>query len=226
MSSEIMDWDSVYREQGEFEGPPPWNIGEPQPELAALVAAGKFRSDVLDAGCGLAELSLALAAQGYTVVGIDLTPTAVAAATKAAAERGLSTASFVQADITSFSGYDGRFSTVVDSTLFHSLPVEGRDGYLRSVHRAAAPGASYFVLVFAKGAFPAEMEVGPNAVDEDELRAAVSKHWEVDEIRPAYIHANMPQQIPNTPFVFPPHDRDEKGRMKMPAYLLTAHKAS
>jgi SAM-dependent methyltransferase len=219
-----MDWDSAYRGQGEFEGPPPWNIGEPQPELAALVAAGKFRSDVLDAGCGYAELSLALAAQGYTVVGIDLTPTAVAAATKAARERGLSNASFEQADITSFTGYDGRFSTVVDSTLFHSLPVEGRDGYLESIHRAAAPGASYFVLVFATGAFPAEMEAGPNAVDEDELRAAVSKHWEIDELRPAYIHANIPAAS-DAPFQFPPHDRDDKDRMKLPAYLLTAHKA-
>ncbi len=228
MSSDIMDWDGAYREEGEFEGPPPWNIGEPQPELAALIAAGKFRSDVLDAGCGFAELSLALAEQGYTVVGIDLTPTAVAAATKAAQDRGLATARFVQADITSFTGYppgsEGRFSTVVDSTLFHSLPVEGRDGYLSSVHRAAAPGAGYFVLVFAKGAFPAEMEPKPNEVDEDELRAAVSKYWEVDEIRPAYIHANIPQ-IPDAPFEFPPHDDDEKGRMKLPAYLLTAHKA-
>jgi SAM-dependent methyltransferase len=224
MSTDIMDWDGAYREDGEFEGPPPWNIGEPQPELAALIAAGKFRSDVLDAGCGFAELSLTLAAQGYTVVGIDLTPTAVAAASKAAQERGLTTATFVQADITSFTGFDGRFSTVVDSTLFHSLPVEGRDGYLSSIHRAAAPGAGYFVLVFAKGAFPAEMEPKPNEVDEDELRAAVSKYWEIDEIRPAYIHANIPP-ISNAPFKFPPHDRDEQGRMKLPAYLLTAHKA-
>jgi SAM-dependent methyltransferase len=219
-----MDWDSVYREEAEFEGPPPWNIGEPQPELAALIAAGKFRSDVLDAGCGFAELSLALAAEGYTVVGIDLTPTAIAAATKAAQERGLTNASFEQADITSFTGYDGRFNTVVDSTLFHSLPVEGRDGYLGSVHRAAAPGASYYVLVFAKGAFPAEMETKPNEVDEAELRAAVSKYWEVDEIRRAYVHANIPL-VTNAPFEFPPHDRDEKGRMKLPAYLVTAHKA-
>jgi SAM-dependent methyltransferase len=219
-----LDWDSVYREQGEFEGPPPWNIGEPQPELAALMAAGKFRSDVLDAGCGFAELSLALAAEGYTVVGVDLTPTAIAAATKAAADRGLATASFVQADITSFTGYDERFSTVVDSTLFHSLPVEARDGYVRSVHRAAAPGASYYVLVFAKGAFPAEMDPKPNQVDEDELRAAVGKYWEIDEIRPAYIYANMPE-VSNAPFEFPPHDRDDKGRMQLPAYLLTAHKA-
>jgi SAM-dependent methyltransferase len=224
MCSDILDWDSVYREQGGFEGPPPWNIGEPQPELSALMVADKFRSDVLDAGCGFAELSLALATEGYTVVGIDLTPTAVAAATMAAEERGLTNTSFVQADITSFTGYDGRFNTVVDSTLFHSLPVEGRDGYLSSVHRAAAPGASYYVLVFAKGAFPAEMEGGPNEVDEDELRAAVSKYWAIDEIRPAYIHANIPP-VTNAPFEFPPHDRDEKGRMKLPAYLLTAHKA-
>ncbi|MGE2814332.1 class I SAM-dependent methyltransferase [Mycobacterium heidelbergense] len=224
MSSQIMDWDSAYREQGEFEGPPPWNIGEPQPELAALIAAGRFRSDVLDAGCGFAELSLTLAAQGCTVVGIDLAPTAVAAATKAAAERGLTTASFAQADITSFTGYDGRFKTVVDSTLFHSLPVEERDGYLRSIHRAAAPGAGYFVLAFAKGAIPAEWETKPNEVDENELRAAVSKFWEIDEIRPAYIHANIPPDADGPP-EFLQRDRDEKGRMKMPAYLLTAHKA-
>jgi SAM-dependent methyltransferase len=226
MTGDVMDWDGAYRQEGTFEGPPPWNIGEPQPELAALIKAGKVRSDVLDAGCGYAELSLALAADGYSVVGIDLTPTAVAAANKAAQERNLSTASFVQADITTLTGYDGRFSTVIDSTLFHSLPVEGRDGYLRSVHRAAAPGASYFVLVFAKGAFPAELETGPNEVTEDELREAVSKYWEIDEIRPAFIHANVLATLPaDAPFEMPTFEEDEKGRQKMPAFLLTAHKA-
>ncbi len=228
MANEVMDWDSVYRQEGDFEGPPPWNIGEPQPELAALVRAGKFRSDVLDAGCGYAELSLALAAEGYTVVGVDLTPTAIAAANKAAQERGLRDASFEEADITSFSGHDGRFNTVVDSTLFHSLSVEDRDAYLRSVHRAAAPGASYYVLVFAKGAFPDGLETKPHEVDEDELRAAVSQVWEIDEIRPAYIHARSPA-VPNAggPAVeFPQHPKDEQGRVKMPAYLLSAHKAS
>ncbi len=113
---------------------------------------------MLDAGCGFAELSLALAADGYTVVGIDLTPTAVAAATKAAQERGLTTASFVQADITSFTGYDGRFSRWSTARYSTRCRSRARDDYLRSVHRAAAPGASYFVLVFAKGAFPVEME--------------------------------------------------------------------
>ncbi|HXO50691.1 MAG TPA: class I SAM-dependent methyltransferase [Mycobacterium sp.] len=226
MTSDVIDWDDAYQEQGPFEGPPPWNIGEPQPELAALIRAGEIRSDVLDAGSGYAELSLALAAEGYTVVGIELTPTAVAAATKAAQDRGLSNATFVQDDITSFTGFDGRFNTVIDSTLFHSLPVESRDDYLRSVYRAAAPGASYYILVFANGAFPAEMDFGPNTVTESELREAVSKHWEIDEIRPAFIHANMVGALPpDAPFEMPTFEKDEKGRQKMPAFLLTAHKS-
>lgn len=223
MPDNLMDWDEVYRGQGMFGGPPPWNIGEPQPEIAELIRAGRFRSPILDAGCGVAEASLALAAQGHTVVGIDLTPTAVAAATKTAQERGLTTATFVQGDITSLTGYDGRFNTILDSTLFHSLPVESRDDYVRAVHRAAAPGASFFILVFATGAFPPDTDLPvPNVVTEDELREAVSAYWEIDEIRPAFIHANMPPPPDDAPSQF---DTDEKGRARMPAYLLTAHKA-
>lgn len=225
MTDQVMDWDDAYEEKV-FQAPPPWNIGEPQPDLAALIAAGKVRGDVLDAGCGVAELSLALAAAGYTVVGIDNSPTAIAEATKSAGERGLTTATFVVADITKFSGYDGRFGTVIDSTLFHSLPVDDRDAYLQAIHRAAAPGAGYFALVFAKGAFPAEAPYRPNEVDEQELRSAVSKYWEVDEIRPAAIHGNIPQlpdiaELPEGS----PHRIDDKGRVMMPAYLLSAHKA-
>lgn len=216
-----IDWDSAYRGEADFDGPPPWNIGEPQPELAELIADGKVRGTVLDAGCGYAELSLALATQGYTVVGIELTPTAVAAATKAAQERGLDNATFVQDDISTFTGFDGRFDTILDSTLFHSLPIEARDGYQRSVFAAAAPGANYYILVFARGAFPADLEQKPNEVDEAELREAVGKYWTINEVRPAFIHANIPQ-IPGLPM--PPHDHDDKGRVKMPAFLLTAHK--
>lgn len=223
MNSELMNWDSAYKQEGAFSGPPPWNIGEPQPELAALVRDGKVTGEVLDAGCGHAELALALGAAGSTVVGIDVAPTAIEAATKAAQERGLSNVTFVCADITSFTGFDGRFDTILDSTLFHSLPVQARDGYLRSIHRAAAPGAHLFVLVFAKGAFPPELQTKPNEVDEDELRAAVSKYWVVDEIRPASIHSHKPE-FSDMPAGAMPFDVDAKGRLKMPAYLLSAHK--
>ena len=74
--------------------------------------------------------------------------TAIKLAREEAAKRSLTNATFEVADISSFTGYDGRFGTIVDSTLFHSMPVELREGYQQSIARAAAPGASYFVLVF------------------------------------------------------------------------------
>lgn len=214
------DFDPAYRgvtEQFGAGAKPPWSLGEPQPEIAALIEQGKITGDVLDAGCGEAALSLHLAALGHTTVGLDASPTAIELAQAEAAKRGLTNASFEVADISAFTGYDGRFNTIVDSTLFHSMPVELRDGYQQSIVRAAAPGASYFVLVFdAKG-----MPEGPaNPVTEDELRDAVSPYWVIDEIRPARIHANVDDRLD-----FPGADlRDEgTGRKSLPAWLLSAH---
>ena len=202
---------------------PPWSIGEPQPEIAALIDAGCFHGDVLDAGCGEAAVSLYLAERGFTTVGLDQSPTAIALARQEAAERGLTNATFDVADISAFTGYAGRFSTIVDSTLFHSMPVELREGYQQSIVRAAAPGASYFVLVFDRGAMPAD---GPaNPVTEEELGEVVSKYWVIDEIRQARIHADVPENFLAEFEGFAGADiRDEgKGRKSVRAWLLSAH---
>ena len=218
------DFDPAYRgETTEFGAGvrPPWSLGEPQPEIAALIDQGKIKGDVLDAGCGEAALSMHMAALGHNTVGLDASPTAIELAKADAARRGLTSASFEVADISAFTGYDGRFDTIVDSTLFHSMPVELRDGYQRSIVRAAAPGASYFVLVFDRTGMPD----GPaNPVTEDELRDVVSKYWVIDEIRPARIHAKFADD--NSP-EFPFADvRDEgNGRKSVPAWLLSAHLA-
>ena len=223
MPEEVMDWDAAYRNDI-FAGPPPWNIGEPQPEVAELIRLGKLRSEVLDAGCGIGDASLELAAQGYTVVGIDLTATAIKAATKAAEERGLTNVTFVQGDITALDGYDGRFATILDCTLFHSLPVETRDDYLRWAHNAAASGAALHMLVFTTDALSPDSPFPvPNLVTRDELRDAVSKYWQIDEIRPAFVHVQLPPLPPDLPV---PFEFDEKGRAKLPALMLTAHKAA
>ncbi len=205
-------------------GRPPWSIGAPQPEIAALIAAGRVHGDVLDAGCGEAATAIDLAERGFTTVGLDAAPTAIELARAEAARRGLTNATFEVADISDFGGYDGRFGTIIDSTLFHSMPVELRDGYQRSIVRAAAPGASYFVLVFDKAAMPGDGPV--NAVDEAELRAAVSPYWTIDEIRPARIHANVPPDYASTfgAFAGSTDIRDEPGgRKSLAAWLLTAH---
>lgn len=218
-------FDAAYRgDAEEMAGArPPWSIGEPQPEIRALIDAGICHGDVLDAGCGEAAVSMYLAERGFTTVGLDQSPTAIELAREEAARRGLTDAAFDVADISSFTGYDGRFGTIIDSTLFHSMPVELRDGYQQSIVRAAAPGATYVVLVFDRAAMP---EGGPvNAVTEPELREVVGRYWTIDDVRPARIHANVPESFAAHFTTFAGSDiRDEApGRKSVGAWLLTAH---
>ncbi|WP_370329875.1 class I SAM-dependent methyltransferase [Mycolicibacterium hippocampi] len=219
-------FESAYRGEAAEMGPgikPPWSIGEPQPEILALIEAGKFHGDVLDAGCGEAAVSMYLAERGFTTVGLDQSPTAIRLAREEAARRQLGNATFDVADISAFTGYDGRFGTIVDSTLFHSMPVELREGYQQSILRAAAPAASYFVLVFDAAGMPADGPV--NAVTEPELHAAVSPYWQIDEIRPARIHANIPAAMNLEAFAGSGIRDEAGGRKSMPAWLLSAHRS-
>lgn len=219
---EVMDWDAAYRNEI-FAGPPPWNIGDAQPEIVALIDAGKLTSPILDVGCGVGDNSLELASRGYDVVGIDLSQTAIAAAKKAADERGLGSVTFIQGDVTKL-GDDATFHSILDCTLFHSLPLEVRDEYLRGIHRAAAAGASLQMLVFTTDALPADSPFPvPNLVTKDELHQAVSKYWAIDAIDPAFVYVQLPD-VPN----LPAHsfEVDERNRVKLPAFLLSAHKGS
>jgi SAM-dependent methyltransferase len=214
---EVMDWDAAYRDEV-FAGPPPWNIGEPQPEFSGLIRDGKVVGDVLDVGCGVGDIALDLAARGYRVVGIDVAKPAIAAATKAAEERGLGTATFVQGDLASLDYHDC-FDTVLDCLLLHSLPVEARDDYLRWAHRAAKPGAAMYVLALITDALPADSPFPvPNLFSQEELLEIVAKYWRVEEIRPAFVSVKLPplpDDLPPPSFSF-----DDKGRAKLPAALV------
>src|SRR5271165_5158713 len=64
-----------------------------------------------------------------------------------------------------------RSSTARFST---AMPVDRREGYQQSIVRAAAPGASYYVLVFDSASVP----VGPvNSVTAEELDSIVGRYW-------------------------------------------------
>lgn len=223
MSNPMPQFDQVYAGQALGEGVEhiPWNIGEPQPPIAALIEAGDVHGEVLDAGCGVGETSLFLAARGFRTVGVDASTHAIDQASRAARARQLPP-QFQVADVTELHGFDARFDTIIDSTLFHSLPVEDRPAYVSSLACAAAPGAVWHALVFSRAApFPAG--VGPNTVDEDELRDAVGTHWLVDRVSPARITAIMPESDVYDAEQVERIERDERGRGLLPAYLLTAH---
>jgi hypothetical protein len=62
-------------------------------------------------------------------------------------------------------------------------------------------------------------------VTEAELREVVSKYWVIDDVRPARIHANVPENFAEQFEGFAGADiRDEaKGRKSVAAWLLSAH---
>src|SRR5829696_10460808 len=70
-----LPWDASYQD-----GPPPWDIGQPQPAIVRLESKGGVTGMVLDAGCGTGENALHVASQGLSVVGVDVAETALAIA--------------------------------------------------------------------------------------------------------------------------------------------------
>lgn len=176
-----IDYDELYRDTADSGGPP-WDIGGPQPALAAVLGDGVKGPKVLDLGCGTGDLAIALARRGYEVTAIDISRVAIDMARAKAADEGL-TVHFEVQDATELSLPSAPFDSVFDSGLLHSLIRRGGgevDEYLALLPGLAAPGATVFVLAVSR-------EAGHGwSVTEELLRAAFAEpEWvdtEVDEI--------------------------------------------
>ena len=172
--TESRDWDTVYVAGT----PPPWDVGRPQPAFVRLADRGALRGHLLDAGCGTGENALLATAHSAGVVGVDVSPTAIARARAKAAERGLS-ARFEVADALHLSQLGLTFDTVIDSGLFHVFDDENRARYVASLASALRSGGSCYLMCFSDlqpGTF------GPRRVRKDEIISAFSDGWSVTGI--------------------------------------------
>ena len=169
-------WDASYRE-----GPPPWDIGRPQPAVVRLAAEGKFRGPVLDAGCGSGENALYIASLGVSVLGVDVAVTALAIAKAKAEDRKIS-AEFAHADAFQLERLARTFQTVLDCGLFHTFDADERRDYVASLASATEHDGTLYLLCFSDEG----PDIGPHPVSQKELRAAFDRSagWHVASIEP------------------------------------------
>jgi cyclopropane fatty-acyl-phospholipid synthase-like methyltransferase len=145
---------------------------------------------VLDVGCGTGENALYFAAQGMSVLGVDVVPAAIEQARTKAEERGLP-AVFFTGDLTApgpVALSEEKFDTVTDVGFFHALSDEHRAVWVRRLAGLLAPGGAYVMLCFSDkvpGAF------GPRRISEAELTAAFTDEAGFSEltVEPAKLEA-------------------------------------
>ncbi len=176
-------WNASY-----VEGPPPWDIGAPQPAISRLAGEGAFAGAVLDAGCGTGENALLVASLGLSVLGVDAAETALALAREKAAARDLD-AEFALADALRLDRLGRVFETVLDCGLFHTFDSAEREEYVTSLESVTRSGANLHVLCFSDVGPDA---CGPHPVSEDELRAAFGGDgWSVASLAADRIHTRF-----------------------------------
>lgn len=171
-----LPWDASYHD-----GPPPWDIGKPQPAVVRLASAGGFSGAVLDAGCGTGENALHVASLGLKVLGVDVAETALAIARQKAKDRRIAV-EFLAADAFQLAGLGRMFATVLDCGLFHTCDGDERTRYVASLASVTARGGSLYVFCFSDEG----PDTGPHPVSQRELRAAFhpGNGWEIAAITP------------------------------------------
>lgn len=176
-------WDASYHN-----GPPPWDIGRPQPAVVRVASKGGFAGTVLDAGCGTGENTLRVASLGLSVLGIDVAETALAIARNKAHDRGIAV-EFAVADAFHLERLGRMFETVLDCGLFHACDGDERTRYAASLASVTEHNGTLYVLCFSDDG----PNTGPHPVRQEDLRAAFNPGtgWNVAAIAPERIQTRF-----------------------------------
>ncbi|GHC51445.1 class I SAM-dependent methyltransferase [Streptomyces flavofungini] len=149
-------WDGFYADRSK---PVPFFVAKPDASLASYVERGLVQPGrALELGCGPGRNALHLAALGFAVDAVDVSPAALAWARERARAAGAEVR-FHLGDAFALDPavLDGPYDLVYDSGCFHHLPPHRRVSYLALLERALAPGGHFGLTCFAAGGMGSEL---------------------------------------------------------------------
>ncbi len=144
-----VDIDKIYRELPLEKIP--WNVEAPPEAIVELVQSGRVKPcKTVDLGCGAGNQAMYLATAGYTVTGIDSSPTAVEIARENALRKKVA-CSFIVADVLGdLHEVREKFDFAYDWELLHHICPDQRDAYVSNVCRLLNPGGKYLSVCFSE----------------------------------------------------------------------------
>ena len=125
----------------------PWHREHPPALLQRAVAQRSTRGRALDLGCGEGVYAAYLAEQGFSVVGVDFVPAALAAARARAEQAGVDV-DLHDTDVLDYAP-PTPFDLVLDSGCLHHLPKSKIGRYRARLDEWLAPGGDYVLVHFA-----------------------------------------------------------------------------
>jgi len=176
--SDVQAWEEHYR--GDSLDHLPWNARAPDPGLVKLVESGRVpKGHALDLGTGPGHDAVYLISQGFNVIAIDISPSAVKHARANASAAGLF-GFFQQGDIRKIPVEDGFVEFVNDRGCFHVLTTDDRSKAVSEVHRVLAKRGLYFLQVFSDKTPPGP---GPHRFSREELETLFQPKFKILEIK-------------------------------------------
>jgi SAM-dependent methyltransferase len=149
---------------------------------ADVAAVAPDRGGVLDVGCGPGRLSVALAARGLEVTGLDLDPAMIERARSNAGKADLAAnlvPTFTVGDVASLPFPDATFDVVVSTLSMHHW--DDREAGLAEIGRVLRPGGRALVWDLRAGVVPLHRDVSdPLGIEPPptlKLEGATPWHW-------------------------------------------------
>ncbi|MFX1521548.1 MAG: class I SAM-dependent methyltransferase [Promethearchaeota archaeon] len=172
-------WENAYH------ATPPWDVSHPQKAFMELFRNNEIKTGrILDVGCGTGDNAIFLASKGFTVIGIDIAPSAIRIAKSKAIEHN------VKVDFQVLNSLEldlhfnkNEFDDIIDSGLFHTLTNKERPVFAKKIHYVLRNGGNYFMLCFSDKELD---RIGPRRISKNEIIQIFSPLFRIN-----YIHETI-----------------------------------